>query len=56
MDPLEIFDNNVFPERNTRLAICDAWDALYVDILKINEAMLYVVHAYVMMYEYEMLT
>ena len=36
--------------------MCDAWDALYDDVLKINETMLYVMYAHVMMYEHEMLT
>ena len=56
MDLLEIVDNTVFPERNTRLVICDALDALYADVLRINKTMLYVMYACVMMYEHEMLT
>ena len=35
--------------------MCDAWDALYNDILKITEIMLYVMYAHVVMYEHEML-
>ena len=35
--------------------MCDAGDALYDDVLKINEIMLCVMYAHVMMHEHEML-